>query len=434
MKQTRKLTLSVAVCAALSAAVAHAGGFEKATTWSGHYAAMAGAATSIVNDSEALFFNPAGLSALRGPNVSLNFSPTFSKFEGPVVRNNTALEGNREFSPIFGATAGYGLNEKWGVGLGVYVSGGTKAVFENVDYTSISSNFDNLKPTVKSDLSVVEAALGTGFEVLPGLRLGGAWRVLMVDAELSSATASAASLQSVEIKDLSDTRFNGFKAGIQYSPKDSHWGVGASWRSQVKFIAKGKSSGKIELGTVAANAFDLTGGDATVANTFPQQVSGGFFFDVVPQKLRLIAEYTWSQYSKNKDLEISGGLTFPTTFPSPLLAGRTSAIPSIAQNWMDQHNARFAGEYRLTDPLALRAGYVLTTAVVPRSAARATFSSPGLGHTITAGAGYRFTDHLSVNGAGEYSFASGTVNGQGPTEGDYSTNAWVLHAGVTLDM
>ncbi|RYZ96382.1 MAG: hypothetical protein EOP11_23560, partial [Proteobacteria bacterium] len=70
--------------AALVGGNAYAGGFEKNLSWSGKYAGIGGAAVSIVEGSESLYFNPAGLASKRGANgdVSLNFSPTFVKFKG----------------------------------------------------------------------------------------------------------------------------------------------------------------------------------------------------------------------------------------------------------------------------------------------------------------------------------------------------------------
>ena len=113
---------------------AYSAGLEKNVNWSGKYNGVAGAATSSVSDSEGLIFNPAGLAGVEGKgDVHVNFSPTFSQFEGPLTANNQSKKSVQTFSPIGGLTSAYRLDDSTVLGGGVFVSGGTKSRYENID-------------------------------------------------------------------------------------------------------------------------------------------------------------------------------------------------------------------------------------------------------------------------------------------------------------
>src|SRR5262249_36196484 len=157
----------------------------------------------------------------------------------------TEVDGSTLFSPIFSGFLNYKVTEKLGVGAGIYVSGGTKSKFENVSFAGSSfapagitaadtANF-TLAPTIEADLEVLEYSIGAGYEILDGLRIGGAWRIMHVGATLQSASLSrvaalgnAVALTTARLENLTDTAYNGWRVGIQYAPKSNKWGLGAT--------------------------------------------------------------------------------------------------------------------------------------------------------------------------------------------------------------
>jgi long-subunit fatty acid transport protein len=150
----------------------------------------------------------------------------------------------------------------------------------------------------------------------------------------------------------------------------------------------------------------------------------------MPDVWKVVGEYTFTQYNRNSILAIAGNLT---TASGPL------PIPSIPQNWSNQSNFRFGTEFKLMPSWAIRAGYVLTTQVVPDNSARVTFSSPGLGHSFALGAGTTVLPKLNADLSLEYSRASGTVTADdnpitGVNTGDYSSNAYAAHLGLTYQI
>ncbi len=408
---------------------AHAAGYEKAALWHAKWTALGGAATGAVNGSESLYFNPAGLAGGKEMlDLSANFSPTFAKFEGPLLPGESPVEGNREFKPVSAGFLRFKLTDQLGLGAGVYVSGGSAAGSEIVAVTGFTA-----KPDFATELSLVEYSLGLGYDlaaVADGLKLGLAWRALHANARFASATAvPGVGLIGVDIKELADTRFNGWRVGLQYAPTDSQWGLGVTYRSRVDFLAKSTDvSGKSEIGGTKVTT---TGTEIAALTSFPEQVAIGGYFDPLPSLLRTYLEYSFTRYAINNFVDFSGSFTARIA---------TVQAPDIQQNWNNQHNGRIGLEYMGFEKFPIRAGYVYTSQVTPDDLALGTFASPGAGHLIALGTGTTFMgDALGVDIAGEYSFASGEgqgVNSLGQTigPGKYKSNAFTGHLTVSYKL
>jgi long-subunit fatty acid transport protein len=406
----RKGIALVVVAGVFSSSSVFAAGFEKSILWSASAAAQGGAVVGSSKGAEALYFNPAGLEQSRpSGEASLNFSPTFARFDGaPPIQARGTVEGKSTFSPVGALLVSYKPMEKLGVGVGYYVSGGTKATFEGLDYTNLDADFTN-KSTVETDLSITEASLGAGYEIIPGLRFGAAWRVTMVDADFSTVSGSAAvAVANVHVRDIKKTRWNGFRLGTQYEAPDKSWGLGASYRSEVKFNAKGAGTQDTQLASGAASVTTL--GDTYAASLFPQQLNVGGYTKAA-QSLKVSLEYSFTNYSKNDAIVFSGGLN-----------------TRIVQDWKNQHIGRVGFEYTGMN-MPLRLGYAYTSQVTPTDRARSTFASPGKGHAIAVGSGLSLMQDLDVDFAGEYAFSKGT--GQNYTEvaapAEFKARAYVAH-------
>lgn len=446
MRGWRQAAVAAAVVL-VAGETAQAAGFEKVVMWSGRYGGLAGATTSYVDGAQSLAFNPAGLARPEGwvtgwsdkkmgGDLSLNFSPTISRFKGPIT-SPAQSEGEWTFSPVFGGLASYRPMEGLGIGIGGFVSGGTRSEYENVDFSGFNPNFDTLRPDIVADLSIIEASVGAGWEPLAGLRIGAAYRVVFVSAELQSALPVPApagapagtppvALVAVNLDDLSDTGWDGFRVGVQYAPAKGAFGLGVHWRSPVGFDADGDVSGQIE-GGVGPNgpAADLQGGEARARASFPSQiVAGGFIAPLPSRKLRIFAEYSFTNYEVIRAIELDGTLQGPT---GPI------DVPDITTNWNSQHQMRVAAEMLLPKSMAVRAGYALTGQVTNEDFARATLASPGLGHSITVGAGgVTWGGRLQLNGAFEASFASGDGTNELGIPGEFESLGLVLHLGATM--
>ncbi len=411
---------------------AWAAGFEKAVLWSAKWSALGGAAASSVSGPEALFFNPAGLAETRGLMVSVNGSPTWDQFKTPIVPTSSPISSDTRFLVPYALFASYSVAPKWGIGAGIYVGGGAQVEYKEIDWSGLNSNLSSLKTTNKADLRLTEISVGTGYEVFEGLKIGAAYRILMASLDLQYSGARRVApgqfaLAQYNLTGMSGTRYNGFRAGIQYTPKDQPFGIGLEWRSKVSFNLSNDSVSSTILVPAAGvtTPTTVTGTGGNLSNTAPQNISLGGYYDVIPNGWRLLAEYTFTQYHDNQSLGIQAGTT-------------RGAFDDIYQGWNNMNNLRFGTEYKGIGDWILRGGYVWTSQIVPNSFATSLFSTPGLGNTVVIGAGKPIYAGLIVDAALEYSWASGSVAAADnpiitTQTGDYNSKAYAAHLSASYE-
>ena len=450
MKFTQ-IAAATLVCTLVSTG-AFASGFEKTNDWGGRESGLGGAVVGSITGANSIYFNPAGMAGTKGGEVSLNFSPVWSTFSGKAQYLNTQQDGNTNLSPIFGATMSYGVTDKLGLGLGFYTAGGSRASQENMDYTGLNAGYDQIKPSTSADLKLLEFAIGPAYEVAPGFKIGLAWRVSMVKADFSfvkesdfgAATGHSKVLLNINANNLSATQYNGWKLGFQYiEPSTKSWGIGAAWRTEVAFVAKGTSSGQREFNSTAVTNLgqpttkaDLTGGAVDLGNSFPQKISLGGFFKV-GDNWTLFPQWDFSNYSVDREISVTGTFAIPhsNTGNATLESAMNNAsLANIAEGWKNQHIFRLGTEYTGFGSFKLRGAYSLTTQVTPEDQAKSFISSPGPAHYFDLGAGTDIMDgKMTIDGTLEYAIGSGTGSNTADnvTSGDFKSTGLTLHTGVS---
>lgn len=412
---------------AFAGIAAQGAGFEKATLWGARSQGVAGAVTSTTSGAEALFFNPAGLASGGAMgDAALELSPTFARSKAPILADNTVVEGERVTIVPFALMGRYVISPELSVGAGLYAAGGFGADFGALD-VSTATGVTSVKPRYDSKIQVVELGAGVGYRVMPGLSVGLGWRASFVSAEFHmpqvGSTSGLATVTEISLEDLSDVNVAGIRMGAQYRPEGQGWGVGVGLRTPISFTAVGQASGKLGIQGVA-EASDLEGSEASVKNTLPMQWLIGADFDVMPG-LKVVAQYDFTNYSKNKTLDITGTLT--TTQGDVELT-------DIAQNWKNMHQFRVGAEYAVMENVVARVGYLHTSQVTPNAYARPNFFSPGAGNTFTLGGGTTIMDGaLDIDGAIEYARDTGDVTEPAETtikKGTYTASATTVHIGA----
>lgn len=412
---------------AMIASNANAAGFEKSNMWGAESAGKAGISAPYIQGSDSIYFNPAGLVANKpGNSLSLNVSPTFATFKGPINNQNTQETSNSTSFP-FGLTYGHSM-EEWGFGGGVFVSGGNSVKYDAVDF-GLPSGY---KPEVKTSIQIIEASVGAAYKVSEDLKVGIGWRVVMANADFAFAQRKANALGAghnavinAKLSDLKDTQALAFRAGAQYKVDEST-DLALTFRSEVNLEAKGKVGGQISsvLTNVGAANPAIASADATARTTFPMTIGLAGIHRM--EDWDLLAQYDWAQYSRVGEIPIQTQST---------VIGNTS----LATDWKDQHTVRLAAEYKT--PWPVRFGYIFSTQVTNSDLARASFSGPGPGHAFTVGTGKAFggESNFRVDGALEYTFAEGDVSGKGAAgntsldirDGTHSSAAYVAHLGLS---
>jgi len=405
-----KILSSAAAIAALAGQSASAAGFEKSILWSGKYAGQGNAAVSSVSGAESIYFNPANLAGSKGTDLSVNLSPTFSKFTGPAATSGTTVEGKQTFSPIFGALASYAINEKLALGVGSYVSAGASSEFEGVTAGGKVHN-------PKTSLSAIEYALGAGYEVMPGLKIGGSYRITQVNADFTFmkefVTTSGEPNGSVSLSDMSTTNAKGFRLGASYT--GDKWAVGANYRSAIDFTLEGASAALTPFGAAVGSA-------ATASSTLPAQLSVGGHYTFSPE-WDVNAEYVYTNYEKVNQLNLTG-----------MIGSTNLANAPVPMNWSNQSNYRLGAIYSGMPNWTWRAGYVYTSQVTNSALARSTLAPPGAAHSFTAGFTTGLTSQMDLSAAAEYATASGTATATtsaGTLAGDYKASGFMAHTGVS---
>lgn len=417
---------------------ANASGFEKSIVIGGRSAGVAGIATPYIQGADALYFNPAGLVADKAGNeISFNLSPTMPQFKGPINSNNEiATTESKTLLPV-GLIYGKTFDEQWGMGVGLFVSGGANASYKDLTYGNNASGY---RPEVKTDLQIIEASAGVGYKASDKLKVGLAWRVVMAQADFSfvqRATASPTLVSAnAKLTGLKDTQAVAFRAGAQYKVDDAT-SLGLTFRSEVNFSANGKA--QLTTFSAASGGVVSSGAeqDATARTTFPMAITLGGLHKL-NDDWNLLGEYVWTQYSRIGEIVVDS-----TSFSS---TGNQSRLKT---EWADQHNIRIAAEYNL--PWVLRFGYVWTSTVTNTDYARASFAPPAPAHTLTLGTGKAFAmgegdPNMRFDAGFEYTFSSADGGASGATAGNgnpsatydanarlgtYSVTAYALHMGLS---
>ncbi|MGI9274989.1 MAG: OmpP1/FadL family transporter [Endozoicomonas sp.] len=419
----RRLFLISSLALAVTVGNAAAGGFEKATMWDAEYSALAGAAVSSVDNSSAIFFNPAGLAFAEANDIALHASPTWTQANGPAAGNDTYIKGEKNFVPNGGFTGAYRLNDRLVLGYGVYGAGGASAKYKNV---RVGNQGGGLIPDTSvvgdysTDIKIMEAGLGLGYRINNNWSIGGTYRLTYATADInmmSTVDRLGAIGAAVGYNDMSGWNNFGVRLGTMYRSDDNRWGWGLNYRSEVDVKAKGNASFRNGLGI---GNYDKR--DATARTGLPMQISSGIHYAVFTD-LTLFGEVTYSNYSANDKIKFE--------------SDESVAVGQINTNWEDQYNYRIAAEYTGIEGWALRAGYIYTTAVVPEEYAAPTFSTPAAAHTYTFGAGTSLIDgKVDLDMAAEYNRAKNTdvKGGDKLTDtsraysGRYDSKAWAVHA------
>ncbi|MBX3021665.1 MAG: outer membrane protein transport protein [Bdellovibrionales bacterium] len=408
---------TLGLCAAfVMGAQAGAAGFEKSIMFGGKTSGIAGIGTPQMQGADALYFNPAGLATDKvGHEVTLNVSPTWPKFKAPVASNDTQMTS--ETVTVLPASLMYqhSLNEDWGLGIGLYSSGGTEAKYDNISLSPLVGT-----PVAKAELQVIELALGAGYKISDAWKVGVSYRIINATGEFGFLSPypppSYAGVANTILKDVNGTNYAAFKVGAQYKMSESTT-LGFTYRSDAQFKAKAKADLNVHAGSLTPAAKDA---DVKLLATLPDAYTIGVKH-VLSENWNLYGEYVYTVYSRMQTAQIEGKIAALNN-------------PAIEFGWKDQTNVRLAGEYLgLSAPI--RFGYIYTSAVTDKQFAKAYFAPPGPAHTLTLGSGMNFGETMSLNGGLEYTWASADAGTSpksvGTKTGTYAVTEYALHVGLS---
>ncbi len=442
--------------AALLPAMTFASGYKlNEQSAAGMGTAHAGRA-AMAEDASVVFYNPAAMTELDGPVLTAGF--TYIKGNGEFTGNGTNVGGGaitgaddvdaysnggnylgESFIPfIYYARP---VNEKFSVGLGVYVPFGTKT---NYDDDFVGGGFAD-----ETSLASIEIAPVFAYKVNDQLSVGGGLDIVYMEGLLSKFVDSVPYRADLAyavgvlghdpatygitagspLLDSSNAGFEnhyevegddwsyGWNLGAYYKLTDSTT-LGVTYRSEIEFTLEGDSkfaetfvaydSGTDSLvpyGTIQPQASEVpltTPASATVS--LAHQAT---------DTLLLQVGATWTGWSSFQSFDV---IAIERATPSTADGIDISDIAfdsgdgldagyigHIDERWVDVWAVALGGTYQLNDKLALRAGYAYDQSPVRDEFRTARVPSSDR-QWLTFGAGYTISANLSLDVAAGYLF------------------------------
>ncbi len=351
------------------------------------------------DDASAIFYNPAGLTQIKGSEftsgIFADFPESHLKGGGPGTTMNTMSTIPHIFaSTDFGVT-----NSPWRFGLGFTVPFGNMANFPRSGpfrylVTSASLAIYDLQPTV-------------AFQVNDHLSLGVGVNVYLGDTRLN---------RQVSFAPFPDGRIHfggkgdavGATAGLMWKITPQHT-LGFMYRSPFDMNFDGNGKLVTPIGNQQKPA------DATIQ--FPQFVKGGYAFRPIPQ-WKLEADVEWINWDPLNTV----------TLHAPGASFNGTAIPF---NWKDSWYYEFGTEYQIDDHWTVRGGYIFSVNTVPTSTFGPSVPDSNR-HVFSIGVGYT-TKRMSDDLVYQYSLSvDRTVNNGTAADGTWQSDSQAVMVTSTL--
>lgn len=416
-----------------------AGSFELRTQGaSGAGTATAGAAAT-GEDASAVFYNPAAMTLLDESQALFAgqlYIPDLdygnrgaTDATGGTMSGNEKLTNEPAFVPsLFGVWA---VDDRVRLGFGLTSPFGLATEYDddwvgryNTYYTSLRT-FD-FNPVVA--IRVTDwLSVGAGASV----QYAKADRRNMLDfgsicfnSGLGGGTCSALGLtpQAADgrLELTADDWSVGYNVGLLVQPTP-RFRVGLAYRSRVHQRLDGRADftvPDVAAPLTATGAFQDT--NASTEITLPERASLSLYYEATP-RLVLLGDVTWTAWSRFEELRVE--------FDNP-------AQPSFSETeeWDDSFRYSIGARYQVTDEWVARVGFAYDETPIDSDLRNA--SIPGNDRLVFAlGAGYRFSDAVSVDLAYTYNHElEASINqsrsDSGTIEGEYNNSTHLLTAQV----
>lgn len=321
---------------------------------------MGFAFTAQADDPSAIYFNPAGLTQLKGQNIMVGL--TYVRLNGEEftgttpVDNTTVIKSETQKTlNLFIPNAYYTRTTDSGnvsYGVGIFAPFGLGQEYKNQS-TSIFRN-----QITKIDLQTVVVNPTIAFNVGEVLSVGFGidWMYGMATLEKTPWNPGLVPVaQNGNVFDLKldgDGYAWGYNFGLLLKPSPN-FRIGASYRSPFTLKIK---DGDVTLSNinpgVAPALAGLTSTKGSADISMPATFALGAAYTM--GKLTVEADADWTFWHSYRSLPIDFKDNRPVLPDS-----------NQAKNWNDVIALRLGAEFRVTDPLALRAGFVYDPSPVP---------------------------------------------------------------------
>ena len=363
---------------------------------------MGFAFTAQADDPSAIYFNPAGLTQLKGNNLKLGV--TYVKENGGTFSGTTPLTGGAQVSEtqkdldfyipnFFYANSNPSTGFAWGVG--VYAPFGLGQEYQDRN-TSIFRN-----QITKIDLQTIVVNPTVAFKINDVLSVGAGIDFLYGKAELQKTGVvflgpAVGNLNLYNLDLEGDGTAWGYNFGLLLTPS-KEVKIGFNYRSPFHLKIK---EGDVDIANINSTVPFVPNPVPPPAAFTAAQVFGGTSYATkgsttieIPATATLGVSYTKNRLT----VEVDADMTFWSSYKALNIdiKNNNPLLPDsfTQKNWTNEVALYVGGEYRVTDPLALRLGFRYDPTPVP-----AATMGPELPDAdkmyYCAGAGYKLSNWI----------------------------------------
>jgi long-chain fatty acid transport protein len=329
---------------------------------------MGGAFIGLANDYSAIYWNPAGITRVKGPQVAFfitdiiptgTYKLTFPASMGGATVD-TETKPNHYIGPNIMGYLPLFCGERLFAGLGAFVPAGLGAEWEGKDLAAFSGPAGTAFEWM-SKIGVFNISPGIAFKLNDKISVGAALNVFygMMDMKRPMDTYNAVTQQPGQ-DGMVDAQYEesgsglgfGASVGLLVKPIDLlSVGVSLKTKNTVKFEGTAKNS--------AFKAYNAFESDYARDLAWPLWYGAGIAF-CPTKKFTVTADVQFSQWSDTEEEII-------TDYKQAIWEAQ---VDQKGQNkmhlkWKDATQLRFGAQYKLTEALAVRAGYYQDPAPAP---------------------------------------------------------------------
>ncbi len=405
----------------LGTAITYAGGY-RVSLQGQKSLAMGHTGVAVINSSELVFFNPAGLVHLENKlNISAGVSGVFSNvaYQNEMT-GESAVTDSPTGTPLY-LYASYQANDWLAFGIGVYTPFGSTVSYEddwagshlvnNIDLQAIF-----IQPTISFKIGDYLSIGGGPIYVTGSVKFNRNLNRTLTDLDGNRAEVTI---------DASGISNWGWTAGAMFKLSEDLT-LGANYRSQIKLNAEGGEADFENIPNSPLTPFQDTTFDATLP--LPAEMTVGISYEFCDKWL-FAFDFNRAFWDVYESLDID-------------FANENVPDSRNLRNYKNASTYRFGLQYEATDMFTLRAGYYFDESPVregyfapetPRNdsngyTAGLTFN---VGDSFQVDASFLYLHFKEVDASYDFYFENGQA---APFSGRYKSNAFIPGLGVTYKM
>jgi long-chain fatty acid transport protein len=297
------------------------------------------------DDASAIFYNPAGISQLKRPQV---YQGTF--FNYPDREFSGGGQDSQTNHRIYRSLTAYvaiPVHNRVALGFGFFSPFGMGTVWPTTWAGRYITTYSSLKTYCINPVISVKVldnlSLAAGYDIM--------WSKVRLQRKMP-VVVRGRTFPDGETQLTGDGSGSGYNLGLHYEPL-SGVKLGVAYRSQIKVNHSGALSTSLPPGLGVAPA---SPGEATLV--YPASLTMGIAYSrFKPFTFEFDTTWTgWSSYDKLK-LYLDNSLD----------SNRSNTTITTPKNWRDAWAFRFGANYEINESMKIRAGYIYDLTPVPDS-------------------------------------------------------------------